>query len=265
MGTRLFLADDFEHPQENRAFRHLCSAGSQYLAGDTVIIGNIPYGGDGQTARAGQIDALVIRRTSITVVDFKDYGGAVRISEDTEWTTVEGARIAGGVRDVNPFAQVARYKSALAGWLSRSGLLRPPNDLGHISGLVMFTQPMAVDDAAMSWKARKWFLAADQQGGVEFLRDRASPRLDLSLASMDAIVGAMGVKPFELKLGDAWVPSSAVRAARQAGYFEAMQEIEDAEQSRWWAENGERIQAEYEEACRGWAIMDGILDKPQDP
>jgi hypothetical protein len=36
-----------------------------------------------------------------------------------------------------------------------------------------------------------------------------------------------------------------------------MQDVEDAKRAAWWAENGERIQAEYAEACRGWAIQDG--------
>jgi hypothetical protein len=250
MGSRFYLAEDFENPQENSAFRHLCSAGSEYLIGDTLIIGNILYQG-------GQIDALVVRRRSIIVVDFKDYGGAVRISEDKEWITEGGTRIKGGMYDVNPFAQVVRYKKAVMRWLRDASLLSPQDDVGHVSGLVIFTQPMEVDATDMGWIARKWFHAGGQQAAMDFLRDQASPSLDVSPERMDTMLGTLDVKPYRLLPGEAWVPASTVQGARNSGYFDAMQDVEDAERAAWWAENGERIQAEYAEACRGWAIQDG--------
>jgi hypothetical protein len=253
MTVKLYLNQKYKHSQENRAFRHLCSAASAYLTGDAAIIGDIHYPN-------GQIDALVLGGTSITIVDFKDYGGAVRISENGEWFTDEGIRVAGGRDDKNPYRQILRYKNYLADLLSNTGLLPSSNDPRHISGLVMFTQPMAVDGSAMSGVARQWFCAAAQQDAMDFLRDRASLRLELSADCMNKIVSALGVKPFKLQPSETWVPPSAVEHAKKNGYWEAMQDVDDARQAEWWVENGDRIQTEYAGACGGWAIHDALTE-----
>ena len=39
MVARFFLDEDFEHPQEHKAFRLLCSAVSALLTDDAVIVG----------------------------------------------------------------------------------------------------------------------------------------------------------------------------------------------------------------------------------
>jgi hypothetical protein len=256
MTLQSYICEEFDHPQENQAFRKLCYAGSRYFSSDATVIGNIPI--EHSPRRAGQIDALVLRPNSITIVDFKDVGGAVRVSENGEWHTSEGVRIAGGSRDANPFQQVLRYKNELADWLGTSGLLPSPNDPRHISGLVMFTRPMTVDGSAMRETTNKWFCAADELGAMDFLRDRASGHLNLSADCMASIVAKIQAKPLLLPPTELLVPSSAVQRARQAGYFEAMQDAEDERQAQWWAANGDRVRAEYEEACRGWAIHDAL-------
>jgi Nuclease-related domain len=250
MTVRLY-GGDYKHEQENKAFRLLCSTGSALLTGGAAIIGNVE--GDGC-----QIDALVLGRSSITIVDFKDCGGAVRISEDGVWQTDDGFRVAGGRPDVNPYQQVFRYKNLLVDWLNTKGFLPPPNDLRHISGLVMFTRPMVVDGLAMGWRARKWFCAAAQQDAMDFLRDRASPHLELSEDCMDGIAGALDVKPFKLQPTETWVPVSAVERAKHTGYFEAMQDADYTRQAEREAENGEQVQADYAAACRGWAVHDAL-------
>jgi hypothetical protein len=251
MAVRLYLGGQYKHEQENKAFRLLCSTGSALLTGDAAIIGNVE--GDGC-----QIDALVLGYRSITIVDFKDCGGAVGISENGVWQTDDGFRVAGGRPDVNPYQQVLRYKNLLIDWLSSNGLLVPPNNLRHISGLVMFTQHMVVDESAMGWAARKWFCAAPQQGAMDFLRDRASPYLELSADCMDRICVALGGKPIKLLPSETWVPIGAIEWARQTGYSEAVQDADEARQAEWWAENGDRVQADYAKACRGWAIYDAL-------
>lgn len=245
MGAQFFLSQDFEHPQENRAFRFLCSAAAQYLDNHAAVIGNVSYPG-------GQLDALVIGRRSITVVDFKDYGGSVRLVEDREWVTSDGVVIRGGGRDLNPYQQVLRYKRELMRRFSAAGLLPPPNDIGHISGLVLFSQPMAVDASGLSPATRKWFCAAGQEEAMDFLRDRASPRLDISAEVRDAIIQAAHAKPFELLQAERWVPESTAASARSRGYLDAMQDVEDDLNQRWWDANGERVSKEYKQVCREW-------------
>jgi hypothetical protein len=50
----------------------------------------------------------------------------------------------------NPYQQVRKYKLRLANWLGSACKLGETNDLGHISGLVLFTQPVSLIQDAMS-------------------------------------------------------------------------------------------------------------------
>jgi hypothetical protein len=253
MPAKFYRGEPFSHPQENEAFRQLCVAGARLLdaADDARILGNLVGPGF-------QIDAIVLKRRAITIVDFKHYGGDIRVTEDTPWVTSEGAEVRGGNRDANPFSQVDRYKRALMYDLGRSGLLPSGSDLGHISGLVIFTRPALVDASAMCERAAKWFRAADFIGGMDVLRDAASPRLDLPPDCLDKLVEFMPVAPYELKASEAMVPSSEVARARFDAEREIHQDLQDRENQRWWAENSERISRDYEEACRGWMIHDGL-------
>jgi ribonuclease I len=61
------------------------------------------------------------------------------------------------------------------------------------------------------------------------LQDRTSRSLDLSAQDIDEIVKTMNVMPFKLLLNETWAPPGALKSARQKGYFEAMQDVEDAE------------------------------------
>jgi hypothetical protein len=250
MPASFYRGAEFEHPQEKEAFHRLCSAVAEYIIDgeDVRVVGSL-------VGKRLQIDALVLRCRSITVIDFKDYGGRIWASEDAPWTTDEGVEVKGGSWP-NPYRQVRQYKFTLAKWLNMNRLLPPSNDPGHISGLVMFTQPARVDVSAMSAAAKKWFGAADFVGGTTFLRNRASPELDLPTARLDAIVEALGVRPHALREAELFVPASHVARAEKDGYFKAMQDVEDDENAKWWEENGDRLRREYDEARRGWDAID---------
>lgn len=250
MAASFYRGAEFEHTQENEAFHRLCSAVAEYTVDDedVRVVGNV-------LRDRWQIDALVLRYRSITVIDFKNYGGEIRASENAPWTTDAGVVVMGGA-SLNPYLQVLRCKNKLADWLDTYRLLPPENDPRHISGLVMFTQPAHVDASAMGWIAKTWFGAGDFVGGTTFLRNRASPMLSLPKARLDVIIEALGVRPHALLESEVFVPASQVARAKSDGYFEAMQDVRDDENAKWWEENGDRFQREYDEACRGWAEID---------
>lgn len=117
--AKFYRGAPYQHPQENEAFRHLCSAGAAFPAssGDVRIIGNIACN------NCPPIDALVLGPCSITIVDFKDYGGTIQVIEDADWRTSKGVTVKGGSYD-NPYCQVRGYKLALIRWLETNGLLQ---------------------------------------------------------------------------------------------------------------------------------------------
>jgi hypothetical protein len=45
MAVSYYLGKPYKHPQENPAFRLLCSAGSSLLTGDAAIVGNVTVRG----------------------------------------------------------------------------------------------------------------------------------------------------------------------------------------------------------------------------
>jgi hypothetical protein len=108
----------------------------------------------------------------------------------------------------------------------------------------------------MSWAAKKWFGVGDFPGGTTFIRNRASPKLLLSTARLDAIVGALGARPHSLRESEVFVPASQVAQAKEDGYFAAQQEMTDDENAKWWKENGDRVRREYDDARRGWDEID---------
>src|SRR5271170_3175621 len=136
MTALIYKGEPFLYPHENEAFERLCSAGAKYLPGneDLRIIGNVK-------CNQCQMDALVFTSRSITIIDFKSYGGYVEVTENNKWFS-EDVEIKGGNRFINPFAQVKCYKSNLMRWFETRHILPTASDLGHISGLVMFTQPI---------------------------------------------------------------------------------------------------------------------------
>jgi hypothetical protein len=237
MVAKFYTGSPYEHPQENEAFRYLCSAAAERIGDreDVRVIGNV-----------NKIDALVLRNRSITIVDFKDYGGHIGISEDFKWHTSEGKEVLGGSYP-NPYRQVKRYKERLINWLAANHLLPEESDLGHISGLVMFTQPVRINSTAMSPKANKWFRATNFKDGIDFLRDRSSPKLTLSSKCMDAIVDKLSLEPFMLKRSESFVPESALRGAVLRAEFAVFDLLEEERMIKQELEDREWIQRQCNE------------------
>lgn len=229
MEVRFYLGEPYLHPQENEAFHYLCCAGAEFMAdkGDVRIIGSI-----------GPMDAVVLTHRSITIVDFKDYGGEVQVAEKGQWHTSEGVVVEGGSHS-NPFVQVRSYKRRLMWWLEVNRLLPGSNDLSHISGLVIFTKPVSIDSAAMSPQTTKWFAAKDFVDGITFLRHRTSPSLELTSDCMDKIIERLPIQPIALKQSERLVPQSMVEKAKQHAEFKVLMDLEDERMAQWWGKNRE--------------------------
>src|SRR5690606_34950281 len=91
MGVQLYRIAPYQHPQENAAFELLCRAAETYLRDleDVRIIGNLRYPG-------WQMDVLVLARYSITIIDFKDWSGTIKVGLRQPWLNEEGKAVLGG-------------------------------------------------------------------------------------------------------------------------------------------------------------------------
>lgn len=244
MGVRLYRVQAFEHTQENEAFEILCRAAVSYMADmdDVRIVGNVSYPG-------GQMDVLVLARHSITIVDFKNWSGTIVVALNRPWLNEESKAVLGGSY-ANPFQQMCAYRNKLQAALSTATVLTG-NDFSHISGLVLFTQPVEILDNPhdpIGPRAGKWFHVEDWTGGIQKLRNLASPKIDLSAAILDELVADLNAHPF--------VPISGGRLVPETAIIDALLEQEFARMADWEAEHRDEIRADYEEAQEGWQRLD---------
>ena len=84
MVAKFYLGTPYDHPQENEAFHRLCCTTEKLMGSreDVRVIGNVACNGC-------QMDALVLRHSSIIIIDFKDYGGAITVSAYDKWNTAK--------------------------------------------------------------------------------------------------------------------------------------------------------------------------------
>lgn len=243
MGVQLYRVEPFEHPQENAAFETLCRAAQTYLGDheDVRIVGNVKFPG-------GQMDVLVLARHSITIVDFKDWSGAITVRRTRPWTNREGKPVLGGSY-VNPFEQVAAYRKRMQDALAGPQLAG--NDFTHINGLVLFTKPVElIEDPQdpLGPLVDKWFHVGDWTGGIHMLRSAVSPKIDLPSEILDEMVVDLKAVPFVPMTGEKLVPQSAVTDALMEQEFARMVDFE--------LEHRDETRAQYEEAQAGWDRLD---------
>lgn len=180
-----------------------------------------------------EIDAAVLKKHSITVIDFKDYGGIINFSENGKWFA-DGTQIKGGNK-LNPFIQIKNNKFALLKALEKisfpSG--NQPN-LGHISGLALFHKPIKFDERQLPPNIERWFHVVDFGRAVERLSQITSREISFSnqdlvhlsssLSIPEYIRVGLGIKAVTTSVkgfdtGEIELPSSLHRTISQVEIF----------------------------------------------
>jgi len=198
MAYKSFLTRQYDHTHENAFFRVLATQLRRKFGGVDglhVLIGNVSCNGH-------QIDALFIASGKITVIDFKNYGGTLTFSENNPWRISTGTDFVfvkggGGIR--NPYQQVNAYRHSLRQFLSNklSELLDSNHDifnLGHVSGLVLFHQPISFDNIEIPQNIRMYFDVADNNNCIAKISDRTSVQLNLSDTEIRNILIALDIR-----------------------------------------------------------------------
>jgi hypothetical protein len=192
MTVRAYRTQPFQTTHENRLFDDLLHDLNRVWgesAEPVLLLGNF-------YCQGSEIDAAVLKRDSITVIDFKDYGGTITFSENGRWTAGD-IEIKGGNKR-NPYLQIRDNKFALLrslegvqSWPSR----RRPN-LGHISGMVMFRGPITFDEVQIPRTIASWLHVVGMDHAVAGLAQIASPQIDLSAEDLDAIARLLAVPAY---------------------------------------------------------------------
>ena len=131
------------------------------------------------------LDALLIKPDAITVLEFKNYSGNVIAAENGDWKLDDGTIIKGGMGK-NPFVQTKNNKFAvittLNTWFPSTHV-----NLGHTSGIVVFNQPVTVDDHLISPKSKSWFHICDMDHITDKISDITSPAIHYTNSDLDKL------------------------------------------------------------------------------
>ena len=181
MGLRIFKLEEYDHTHEREQFRKLCSILKDLYdksAEMHLLFANINFNGV-------PLDALLIKPDAITVLEFKNYSGNVIAAENGDWKLDDGTIIKGGMGK-NPFVQTKNNKFAvittLNTWFPSTHV-----NLGHTSGIVVFNQPVTVDDHLISPKSKSWFHICDMDHISDKISDITSHAIHYTNSDLDKL------------------------------------------------------------------------------
>ena len=189
MSFYAYRATAFNYTHENKAFDRLYDLlKNKWAESDEPLhlLGNFYVDGC-------EIDALIIKRNAIIVIDFKDYGGALSFSENGRWR-IDGHEVRGGNK-TNPFQQIRDNKYSLLNYLKSCNFRSEPN-LGHIAGLCLFHQPIQFDVNQLPHNISRWFHIVEMEKSVRILDAIVSPAISLPEADLNMIIGRLDVPSY---------------------------------------------------------------------
>lgn len=153
------------------------------------------------------IDAIFLCSGQLSVIDFKDYSGTIRFSENNPWVleTANGEQVfvQGGARMRNPFQQVRAYRFSLMQFLkdSEKAILegaRSDIRWEHTGSIVLFQNRISYDEQSLPGSIKPWFHIADKDNIISLLVDKHSSGLKLSGSEIGRILSALDVSPDNL-------------------------------------------------------------------
>jgi hypothetical protein len=192
MAIQTYRTQPYSTTHENRIFDALLGKLEEVWGNSediVILLGNFHCQGS-------EIDAAILKKDSITVIDFKDYGGIIKFSENGKWfaDTVE---IRGGSKP-NPYIQIKHNKFALLESLERITFPtgNQPN-LGHISGLVLFHKSITFEDRQLPPNIERWFHIVDFDHVIERLSQITSRGISLSNQDLEYIAKTLSILEYK--------------------------------------------------------------------
>lgn len=192
MVVKAYRTQAYEHTHENEIFNEfLKKLEAEWEDSEDLVLlfGNF-------YCQNTEIDAAVLKKKSITVIDFKNYGGEISFSENGPWLADGEIEVKGGSK-TNPFIQIRDNRRDFLKTLQKikwpSG--RQP-DLTHISGLVLFHQPITFDKNQLPGKIKPWFHVVDFDHVINKLAQITSREITLSKQDLEHIVKELNIPEY---------------------------------------------------------------------
>lgn len=182
MGLLVYKISDYNHTAEREQYRKICNAlKTEYSGKEELCIFVANW-----NIYDSELDGLLIKQDAIIAIEFKDYGGKIIATDNGDWKKDDGTVIKGGVRK-SPYKQAQINRSNLLNGLRDSGFIAPKN-LKHIASLIVFNQPIKIDDSRISRKTKSWLHICDNDHFIEKIEDITSPQTEFSNSDMIRLV-----------------------------------------------------------------------------
>jgi len=167
MPLKVYIGEKFSYNHETKIFDSLIKKFKEkYDNSDEliVLIGNYYYNNQ-------EIDATIIKKNAIIVIDFKKYGGIIKFSENGKWYA--GNEEVKGGNKINPFIQLRTNKFALVNFFknNQSEIIKSKKTLnyGHINAMIIFHNSINFDKKFLTPNLRKWFHITDFDHCLELI------------------------------------------------------------------------------------------------
>ena len=191
MALQVYRYANYLTTDEREQFRSLCKLLSK-SKDDYILVANPIIGGR-------ELDALLIKRDAIIVLEFKNYTGSLTASEFGDWhiTTDEGTEVVvkGGFGNKNPYVQVNHNKWSVVNKF-KDELNSPLVNAYHVSGIVVFKGNITENNFNFSPKVRTWFRIADMTNIIEVIENIASPKIDFNDALWNELPKFLNVEDY---------------------------------------------------------------------
>lgn len=193
MAFKSFLNFKYSNTHENRIWNKLVGKlkdeydTSEY---EVYLVGNLLTGGK-------ELDALLVKDDAVIVIDFKDYGGSLSISENEPWM-ISGTEI--NPNRKNPYKQLSDNKYAVLSTLKKSlpdGFENWIN-IGHINALALFHQNIDYDleklPHDLSHSASRWFSVCDFSHFINHINEITSNQTLIRGERAEFFFRALGIR-----------------------------------------------------------------------
>lgn len=187
MPVEIFLHQDYEYQHEREAFDNLVEQlEDEYSSSQETIaiIGNYKCGGFA-------IDATLIKRDAIVIIEFKNYGGEISFKYNGNW-------FAGKTQmPNNPFEQVKGYRNAFCDFI-KSNLkidLQNPNWRNFTKAVILFQNSISLKDLPTNFFSENpWFRITDFDNCIKSFNQITYKDINLTSAQIQDIPKLLGVE-----------------------------------------------------------------------
>lgn len=177
MSLLIYLPRKFDQTHEREQYRNICKLlKSRYMGKEDemcLFVANYNIGDV-------EPDGFLIKNDGLSLVEFKDYGGVINVTENGDWKGVreDGGTfvVKGGAGRKNPYAQARINRNAFKSAIVEIGALNT-EQAKNISGMVLFHQPCTFNNEVSP--GIRWFKVADENSFIDCFDDIVTPNLDL--------------------------------------------------------------------------------------